>query len=107
MGIYFVCEQTVNDKPAALQVFIPTGSPGHFYTQSILPEGRATGLDGLEISGNRWIFTSRRREGGTTTYFRNTNVFTDKNHIHFESAQSPDGKRWTVHESGDEVRLSR
>jgi len=107
LGIYFVCDQSVNDKPTALLVFLSAGQPGHYHTQSILPEGRATGLDDLQISGNRWTFTSRRHLGGNTTYFRNTNVFTDANHIHFENAQSPNGKDWTVQESGDETRLSR
>jgi hypothetical protein len=107
LGIYFACEQTVDNKPTALRVFIPAGSPGRYYTQSILPEGRATGLDSLEISGNRWTFSSRRQEGGNITYFRNTNVFVDKNHIHFESAQSPDGKKWTVQMSGEQYRLAR
>ena len=105
LGIYFACEQRVNDKPAALLVFLPTDQPGHYHTQSILPEGRATGLDDLQISGNRWTFTSRRNQGGHVTYFRNTNVFTDANHIHFENAQSPNGHEWTVQESGEEVRL--
>lgn len=107
LSIYLACEQSVNSKPTALLVFIPAGQPGHYHTQSILPGGRATGLDDLQVSGNRWTFTSRRRQGGDVTYFRNTNVFTDKNHIHFENAQSTDEKHWTVQESGDEVRLSR
>lgn len=107
LGIYFACEQNVNDKPTALLVFISAGQPGHYLTQSILPEGRATGLDQLEIAGNRWIFTSRRHLGANATYFRNTNVFVDPNHIHFENAQSPNGKTWTVQESGDETRVSR
>lgn len=106
LGIYFACEQNVNEKPTALLVFLAAGRAGHYHTQSILPEGRATGLDDLQISGNRWIFTSRRHEGGHTTYFRNTNVFTDANHIHFENAQSPNGKQWTVESSGNETRLS-
>lgn len=107
LSIYFVCEQSVDNKPTALLVFLPAGQPGHYHTQSILPEGRATGLDDLQISGSRWTFTSRRHLGANPTYFRNTNVFTDANHIHFENAQSPNGKQWTVEESGDETRLSR
>ncbi len=107
LGIYFACEQSVNDRATALLVFIPAGEAGHYHTQSILPEGRATGLDDMQISGTHWVFTSRRHEGGNTTYFRNTNVFTDANHIHFENAQSPNGKQWTVEESGDETRVSR
>ncbi|HSU32612.1 MAG TPA: hypothetical protein VLJ11_15370 [Bryobacteraceae bacterium] len=107
LGIYFACEQTIDNKPTALRVFIPAGSPGRYHTQSILPEGRATGLDSLEVAGNRWTFTSRRQEGGNITYFRSTNVFLDKNHIHFESAQSPDGKQWTVQISGEQSRVPR
>ncbi len=92
LGIYFACEQRVNGKPTALLVFLPTDQPGHYHTQSILPEGRATGLDDLQIAGNRWTFTSRRHQGGDVTYFRNTNVFTDRQSHPFRKCAIPERK---------------
>ena len=106
LGQYFACAQNVNGAPGGLVVFIPAGGqPGHFYTQTILPEGRATGRDELQIVGSQWTYTSRRDQDGQTTFFRNTNTFTDKNHIHFESAESKDGKTWSVKGAGDETRM--
>ena len=70
------------------------------------PEGRATGRGELEISGNRWVFTSSWNQGSKTTRYRTTNVFTDKNHIHFEQEESSDGVHWETKDSGDEVRVS-
>lgn len=105
LGQYFACGQTVNGAPGGLVVFIPVkNEPGHYYTQTIMPEGRATGRDDLRIEGNQWTYTSRRDEYGKTTFFRTINVFSDKNHIHFEQAQSSNNKDWTVQNSGDEVR---
>jgi hypothetical protein len=104
VGKYFACQQTVNGKAGGLLVIVPTGQPGRYYTQTIMPEGRATGRDDLQISGNEWIYTSRRQEGSKTTQYRTINRFDSKDHIHFEQAQSTDGKTWNVTGSGDERR---
>ena len=104
VGRYFACQQSVDGKLSSLLIVIPTDSPGHYYTQTVMPEGRATGRDDLEISGNRWTFTSRRLEYGRSKYYRTVNTFTDRNHIHFEQAQSNDEAHWTITNSGDEVR---
>src|SRR6185437_8442577 len=80
------------------------GLAGHYYTQTVMPEGRATGRDDLEISGNKWTFTSRRLEYGKSKYCRSIYTFADHNHIHFEQAQSADGTHWTAKASGDQVR---
>jgi hypothetical protein len=86
-------------------IFIPAGKPGHYFTQTITPDGRATGKADLEISGDRWVYSSRwPQQSGNITYYRTTNIFTGKNHIHFEQAESPDGREWTQKDSGDEVR---
>ncbi len=106
IGRYFACQQTVNGKVGGLLIFIPTETPGRYYTQTIKPEGQATGRDDLEISGDRWTYTSRRLDNGKTTYYRTTNVFSGKNRIHFEQAESTDGKQWSVRNSGDEIRVS-
>ena len=107
LGQFFACGQTVNGAPGGLVVFIPVnGQSGHYYTQTIMPEGRATGRDELRIEGNQWTYTSRRDENGVTTYFRTLNTFADNNHIHFEQRDSNNNKDWTVRNSGDEVRTN-
>ncbi|MBV9296525.1 MAG: hypothetical protein JO145_13230 [Acidobacteriaceae bacterium] len=106
VGIYFACQQIVNGKPSELLIFVPANKPGHYYTQSVMPQGRAGGRGDLEISGDRWTYTSTWDEGGKTTYYRTTNVFTGKTRIHFEQAESSNNKDWKVTSSGDEVHIS-
>lgn len=105
LGLYFACGQNINGSPGGLIVFIPVnGQAGYYYTQTIMPAGRATGRDDLRIEGSQRTYTSRRDENGVTTYYRTTNTFVDKNHIHFEQAESKNNKDWDVKNSGDEVR---
>ena len=104
VGKFFTCQQTVNGNVVALLIFVPTNQPGHFATQTVLPEGRATGKGELEVSGNRWVFTSSWNQGAKTTRYRTTNVFADKNHIHFEQEESNDGVHWETKDSGDDLR---
>ena len=106
VGKFFACQQTADGSVVSLIIFVPTNQPGHFATQTVLPEGRATGKGELEISGNRWVFTSTWNQGGSkTTRYRTTNVLADNNHIHFEQEESPDGIHWEMKDSGDEVRV--
>jgi hypothetical protein len=105
LGKYFTCSQVVNGKPSELLIFVPTDRPGHYYTQTVNPDCRAGGRGELEISGDHWIFSSTWDQGGRTTYYRTTNVFTGKDKIHFEQAESPDGKDYKVTASGDEVKV--
>jgi hypothetical protein len=107
IGRFFACEQSVNGTPGALQIFIPApGKPGHYYTQNVRPEGRAGGRGDLEIAGELWTYTSTWDEGGKTIYYRTTNVFTGRNKIHFEQAESENNKTWVVKNSGDEIRVA-
>ncbi len=106
IGKYFACQQTVNGTVSALIVFIPTGQPGRFHNQAIMPSGRAGGLGELEINGDRWVYSNGQLEGGKTKHYRNINVFTGKNKIHYEQAESWDEKEWKVTGSGDEVRVT-
>lgn len=106
VGKFFACQQTVNGQLSALMVFVPKDKPDQFYTQSINPQGRATGRGDLEISGDRWTFTSNWDQGGKTTFYRTTNVFLGKTHIHFEQEESNDGKQWKLTGSGEEVRAA-
>ncbi len=102
VGRFFVCQQTVNGIPGSLLIFVPVpNKPGHYYTQTVVQEGRATGRGDLEISGDRWVYSSRWDQGsGKATYYRTTNDFTAKNRIHYEQSESPDGKDWKVTNSG-------
>ncbi|MBV9301131.1 MAG: hypothetical protein JOY53_03350 [Acidobacteriaceae bacterium] len=107
LGEYFACAQNVNGKPGSLIIFLPAEKSGSYYTQSITTEGRATGRADLEISGDHWTYLSRWPQGdGKITYYRTTNIFTGKDRIHFEQAESPDNAKWTVTGSGDELRVS-
>jgi hypothetical protein len=107
VGRFFTCEQTVNSVHGNLLIFIPVpDKPGHYYTQNVRPEGRASSRGDLEIQGDRWIYTSTWDQGGSTVYYRNTNIFTGRNKINYEQAESTDNKNWTVKNSGEEVRVS-
>lgn len=106
IGKYFGCQQTVNGSVVALVLFIPADEPGHYYNQSILPGGRATGLGDLEIDGDRWTFSMGRLEGGKTMHYRTINTFTGKTKIHFEQQESVDGKEWKTSGSGDDVKVA-
>ena len=105
IGLYFACQQTVNGKVAALVVFIPHGSSGHYFTHAVLPDGQTPGRGELTITGPHWVYMGHSDgPGGKTTWYRTTNDFTGNDRIHFESAQSTDGKTWTVTASGDNNR---
>jgi len=107
VGRFFTCEQTVNGVAGNLLIFIPVpDKPGHYYTQNVRPEGRATSRGDLEIHGEHWVYTSTWDQGGSTVYYRTTNVFTGKNKIQYEQAESTDNKNWTVKNTGEEIRVS-
>ena len=107
VGRFFTCEQTVNGLPGNLLIFIPVpGRPSHYYTQNVNPEGRASPRADLEIQGDRWVFSSTWNQGGSTVYYRTANVFTGRNKIQYEQAESSDNKNWTVKNSGEEIRTT-
>lgn len=106
VGQYFGCQQTVNGTVVGLLVIVPAKEPGHYYTQNILPKGRATGLGDLEIAGERWTFTSSQPTvTGKVMHYRTLNVFSGKTRIHFEQAESSDGDHWTPTGAGDTVKV--
>jgi hypothetical protein len=108
VGHYFTCEQTVNGVPGSLLIFIPVpNKPGHYYTQNVRPEGRASSRGDLEIQGDHWVYTSTWDQGGSTIYYRNTNIFIGKTKIQFEQAESKDNKNWTIKSAGEETRIPR
>ena len=66
-----------------------------------------TGRGELRIDGDHWTYSSKTEQDGKTVYHRTTNVFSGKNRIHFEQAESTDGQSWSVTGSGEEVRTSK
>jgi hypothetical protein len=107
IGRFFACEQTVNGVPGNLLIFIPVpDKPGHYYTQNVRPEGRASSRGDLEIQGDRWVFSSTWDQGGSTVYYRTTNVFSGRNKIQYEQAESKDNQNWVVKNSGTEMRVA-
>ena len=107
IGTYFGCQQTVDGKIGAVVLYVPGELPGHYHTQVILPDGQSLGRGEMTIEGDRWTFQSKSTENGQTTYYKTTNVFGGKNHIHFEQFESPDGEHWQQQASGDETRTSK
>jgi hypothetical protein len=107
IGSYFACQQSVNGAVVALQIFVPdTSKPGHYFTQSVNLQGRALGKAEVDISGNRWVFLSTWNQGGgSVTHYQTLNVFTGRDHIHFEQQESSNGRDWTTKNSGDETRV--
>jgi len=106
VGKYLACQQTVNGAVSALLIFVPAKSPGQYFTQSVMPDGRAGGRGDLAIEGDKWTFASNWNQGGKTTFYKTINVFSGKNRIHFEQQESTDNKEWKTTGSGDEVRTS-
>lgn len=104
LGKFYACQQTINGQQGALVIFIPAAKAGQYYTQNIRVDGFASGRSDLSIAGDQWTYLTTRDDSGRTIYYRTINVFSGKNRIHFESAESNDGKNWKVTGSGDEVR---
>jgi hypothetical protein len=105
VGKYFACQQTINGQQGNLLVFVGTDKPGYFHTQNITPDGRATGRQDLQVTGDKWTFEYTWDQGGRTTYYRITYTFAGKSKIHFEQAESSDGKDYKVTGSGDQVKV--
>lgn len=103
LGLFFACQQTVNGKVGSLIVFVPTGAPGQYHTQAVLPAGFATGRGDLSIQGETWTYSSTGEDKGKTIYFRTTNVFHGPDAIHYVISESPDGQAWKIDGEGDEV----
>ncbi len=106
-GKSYACEQSVSGSVRGVLIFLPSGTPGHFITQNIQPDGRATGRGELSIDGNRWVFTNSWNNGSSVTHYRTTNVFTPPNHVHFEQEESTDGTNWQTKDIGEQIRASK
>jgi hypothetical protein len=107
-GLFFVCEQVIDDKPSNLAVFLPTGNSAgkqNYRTQGLsVDTGKPRDWGNLEISGNRWVYSSEEMDKGEKVYWRIINVFSGADKIHFEVQHSTDAKTWNTKQSGDERR---
>ena len=109
VGEFFACNQVVSGKNIALVIFLPLHpleNGGYAYhNQALRVEGDDAGTWGaLEITRDRWVYSSDATDKGKKTYSRVTNVFSGPDKIHFEVQQSDDGVNWTTKMRGDEVR---
>lgn len=109
-GLFFACEQAVDGKSVALVVFLPvknTGGNGQEYrTDALSADAGAPGdWSTLTIDGARWVYAWKDVKDGKRTYWRNINVFSGPDAIHFEIQRSDDGAAWTTRQSGDERRI--
>ena len=107
IGRYFACEQTVDGKLEGLVVYIPAKVSGHYYTQAITAEGRASGRSELTIDGETWIYSGTGEKDEQGFSHRTVNIFNGEDRIHYEQQRSSDDKTWTTTSSGDEVRVSK
>jgi hypothetical protein len=109
-GRFFVCEQVVDGEGKALLVFLPQGAKGEtqtYLTQALpVTAGKPGDWGKLDITGERWVYSSNDVENGATVYWRTLNTFTGPDKIHFEIQHSADAKTWQTMMSGDEHRVS-
>jgi hypothetical protein len=122
-GEFFACNQVVNGKSIALVIFLPSHSlanalviflPSHslanrgyaYRNQALRPDADGSGTWGdLEITGDRWVYSSEENDKGKKTYHRILNAFSGKDKTHFDVQASDDGIKWTTNMSGDETRV--
>jgi hypothetical protein len=109
-GLFFACEQVVKGKSEALVVFLPvarTATGGEEYrTQALGADASPAGEWGkLTIDGDRWVYSWESKDGEKNIHWRNINMFTGTDKIHFEVQRSDDGSTWKMQKSGDEQRV--
>ena len=109
-GRFFVCEQVVDGESKALVVFLPLGASGttqNYLTQGLMvTAGKPGDWNRLEITGDRWVYSSEGEENGAKVYWRTVNTFSGPDKIHFEIQRSADAKTWQTTMSGDERRVN-
>src|SRR5579884_3481651 len=75
VGRFFACQQVVNGAAPTVMLYLPSGPPGHYYTQALSSELQAYGRGELQIDGNRWTYSGQGEENGKTIWHRTINVF--------------------------------
>jgi hypothetical protein len=107
-GLFYVCEQAVRGKPAALVVFLPRETGGRrlvFHTQTLTAAGDKAGpWHELTIEGDHWVYGDIDTPRRGVRRERTLNSFSGPDFIHFEVQSSTDGDQWTTRAAGDEHR---
>lgn len=99
-GLFFVCEQAVGGKPAALVVFLPTrheeGKPV-FHTQTLTAAGdRAGPWRELVIDGDKWTYGELDRRRGVKRQERTVVTYAGPDSMHVEIQATADGEAWNT-----------
>jgi len=107
-GFFYVCEQILDGKSAALVVFrpqAPTAKGWSYSSRALLPSGEGGAIwSPLTIEGDEWIFGPSKGVDGKQAFERTVNRFDGPDHIRYESQTSADGDHWVTQSSGDEQR---
>ncbi|HEY7853099.1 MAG TPA: hypothetical protein VIB82_08990 [Caulobacteraceae bacterium] len=104
-GLFFVCEQVVGGKPAALVVFLPKETGGRrlvFHTQTLTAAGDRPGpWRELTVEADRWTYSSLDKAHGKEGRVRTVDTFSGPDFMHVETQASTDGESWTTLRSED------
>jgi hypothetical protein len=108
-GLFYMCEQVVDGKTAALVVYLPLGSTHtgaqEYKTRVLTPDAKGGGdWNKLTIEGDKWFYAWESTDDGKKTFWRNVNTFAGKDRIHFEIQHSADGANWMTEKQGNDVR---
>ena len=101
----YACDQVLNGKPIA-KVSFHFVRADHYSTEVKLPDGTVASSGELNTAGDLWLWTSGPGKSQPPTYYKTENLFHDRNHIHFATYDSLDGKTWTKRMEGDEARAA-
>jgi hypothetical protein len=99
-GLFFVCEQAVGGKPAALVVFLPK-SRGEikleFRTQTLTAAGdRAGPWRDLIIDGDHWTYADLEKRLGVKRRERTVITHSGPDFMRAEIQATKDGETWTM-----------
>jgi hypothetical protein len=108
IGLFFVCEQSVAAKPAALVVFLPRETEGRrqvFRVETLTAAGdRAGPWKQLVVEGDTWTVTDLGHVHGKVRRERTVLTHSGPDFIHDEVQASEDGETWTTVAAADERR---
>ena len=103
-GAFFICNQSVNGISRVLLTFTYLG--GDSYGVTYVPaDGGHASSGRLIIAGGVWTYPGQQVNLGQTTYFRNVNIFSNRDNIDFREEYSTDQQNWTLMAQGHETRV--
>ncbi|MGH7024999.1 MAG: hypothetical protein ACREEB_15615 [Caulobacteraceae bacterium] len=99
-GLFFVCEQAVGGKPAALVIFLPKGHEERkltFRTQTLTSAGDRPGpWRDLTIDGDTWTYADADRPVGAVRKVRTVITHSGPDYMHAEVQATMKGDNWIV-----------